>query len=275
MPILNANDINLHYETIGNGPPLLFIHGLGGSYLDWEYQIDHFKEHFTVLTIDLRGHGQTDKPTDPYSVELFAKDIAAFIQFIAPQGLHVIGHSLGGMVAFQLALDFPPLVKSLTIINSSPAVIFPGIKSQLLFYWRAFDIRLFGLPHLGKHLAKMLFPKPQQDAIREKFLARWIQNSPEAYLNTLKVFRGWNVMARLKELQVPTLIITADQDYTPVAYKQMYVRLIPNAELVVIPNSRHITIADQPELFNEALMGFLLRQESVREDDPLQSSGSS
>lgn len=265
MPILHANNINIFYETVGSGPPVLFIHGLGGTHLDWEYQIDHFKEQFTVITVDLRGHGQTDKPTDPYSVELFAQDIAAFIQFIAPQGIHVVGHSLGGMVAFQLALDFPALVKSLTILNSAPGIIFPGLKSQLMFYWRSFDIRLFGLPHLGKQLAKMLFPKPQQTPLREKFLERWCKNSPEAYLNTLKVFRGWNVMPRLKDLHVPTLIIAADQDYTPVAFKQMYVRLIRNAELVIIPNSRHITTVDQPELFNATLMEFLARQEKEEE----------
>lgn len=261
MPYLHANNINLHYELHGQGKPLVFIHGLGSSTRDWEFQLSFFKVNYQVLLIDLRGHGQSDKPDQPYSVPLFASDTAEIIRHVFPQGAHVVGHSLGGMVSFQLALDYPELVKTLTIVNSAPAVIFPSMKDQLFFYLRFVDVRFFGMKHMSTHLAKMLFPEEQQAPLRETFIQRWCENDPKAYLNSLKAFRGWTVMHRLASLVCPTLVIGADKDYTTVTFKEFYTRLIPNAELVVINNSRHITIIDQADLFNEALASFLKKNE--------------
>lgn len=259
MPYVKLNDINIYYELHGEGPPLVMIHGLGASTRDWEYQIDFFKKQFKVLIFDLRGHGKTDKPDMAYSVDLFTSDTAALIRHIFPEGAHVVGHSLGGMVAFQLALDHPELVKTLTILNSAPAVIFPSIKSQFYFVLRSIDVRLFGMKHISTQLAKMLFPSPDQAALRQTFIERWCENDPKAYLNSLRAFRGWTVMHRLSSLSCPTLIIAADRDYTPVTFKEFYIRMIPNAELVVIKNSGHISIVDQPEAFNNALMSFLMK----------------
>lgn len=275
MPYINANGIKIYYEIEGKGEPILFIHGLGGSHLDWEHQLPYFKSNYTVITLDLRGHGDSDKPEDPYSVQLFAQDVAALIENIAPNGVHLVGHSLGGMVAFQLVVDFPNLVNTLTIVNSAPATVFPSLKMHLMFLWRSFDVRLFGLKHLATQIATMNFPHPDQDALKLKLIERWSKNSPQAYINTLKVFHGWNIMHRMSEIKVPTMIITADQDYTPVAFKQMYTKMIKDAELVVIPNSRHLTIADQPVLFNETMMRFLKNNGMKTKEDPLPiSSGS-
>ncbi len=257
MPYFKANDINLYYELQGQGTPILFIHGLGSSTRDWEYQTPFFKEKYQLLLVDLRGHGKSDKPDHPYSVTQFANDIAQIIKGLFPQGLHVVGHSLGGMVAFQLTLDHPELVKTLTIVNSAPAVIFPSIKVQFFFMLRSFDIRFFGMGNTSKRLAKMLFPEPGQAQLHDTFVQRWCENDPKAYLNSLKAFSGWSVMHRLSNLTCPTLIITADNDYTPVTFKEFYTKLIPNAELVVIKNSRHITIVDQPDEFNKTVGIFL------------------
>ncbi|MGD9592514.1 MAG: alpha/beta fold hydrolase [Candidatus Berkiella sp.] len=260
MPYLKVNDIKIHYELLGQGKPVLFIHGLGSSTRDWEYQTPYFSKNYQVLLVDLRGHGQTDKPNHPYSVSLFASDIAHVISTLFPEGVHVVGHSLGGMVAFQLTVDYPNLVKSLTIVNSGPAVIFPSIKSQLFFYLRFFDVRLFGMSHMSKNLAKMLFPEPNQKEFRETFEQRWCENDPKAYTNSLKAFRGWTVMHRLPSITCPTLIISADKDYTPISYKEYYTKLITNAKLKVIENSRHITIIDQADIFNEMVDDFLKSQ---------------
>ena len=76
MPTIQINGIAEHYEIFGQGQPILFIHGLGSSSRDWEYQIDYFSKMYRVITIDVRGHGQSDKPPGPYSVPLFAADTA-------------------------------------------------------------------------------------------------------------------------------------------------------------------------------------------------------
>lgn len=264
MPTLLANNINLYYEIHGQGQPLVFIHGLGSSTQDWENQVTFFSQYYQVITFDLRGHGQSDKPDEHYTVPLFASDATQLIRAISQQPVHLVGHSLGGMVAFQLILDAPELVKSLTILNSAPSVTFPSLRSRILFYLRTLNVRFFGMYLLSHQLAKLVFPYPTQAQLRTKFIERWMKNDPIAYAHSLHAFSHWDVSKRLSEIKCPTLIVGAEHDYTPIAYKQLYTRLIPNAELVMIPNSFHMTLLDQPDAFNKVLFDFLNKHFSAQ-----------
>lgn len=167
MPTVQSNGINLYYETHGEGQPLLFIHGLGSSSRDWEFQVPAFSISYQVITFDLRGHGQSDKPTGPYSMAMFAADTASLLRALAIDQAHVVGLSLGGGIAFQLAVEAPQIVQ--------------------------------------------------------------------------------------------TLIISADQDYTPLSLKEAYTAKIPNAQLVTIPDSHHALPVEKPREFNQALEEFLAK----------------
>lgn len=260
---LTVNGIELSYETSGQGQPLLFIHGLGSSTRDWEYQVSSFAHDFQVVTFDLRGHGQSTKSPGPYTIPLFAADTAAFIRALNLGPTHVVGLSLGGVIAFQLALDAPELVKSMVIVNSGPEIPLRTFKERLRvligFLSRQLIVRLRGMRKMGEVLAKHLLPEPEQADLRRAFIERWAENDKRAYLAAMGAFRGWNVTDRLQAISCPVLVITADQDYTPVSFKEDYVAKMPNAELVVIPNSRHLTPLEKPELFNQALRTFLSR----------------
>ncbi len=262
MPFWAKDGFQIHYGTAGDWQKsqdtLLLLHGLGSSIRDWEYQLPALEPHFKILMVDLRGHGQTDKPNMPYSIALFCEDVVSLLRHLQCEPVHVVGHSMGGMVAFQLTLDHPELVKTLTIINSAPQVAFPSIRSRLNFSLRALSVKWFGMKKLSVNLAKIVFPKPEQASFREIFIERWCENDPQAYLNSLKAFHDWNVMIRLPSLHCPVLIISGDRDYTPVAYKEFYVKLINNAELVVIADSGHLTLIDQAQKCNQAIIHFLL-----------------
>lgn len=259
MSFLSINKIKIHYEIYGQGEPILFIHGLGSSIQDWENQITYFSAHYQVVVLDLRGHGSSDKPTEPYSVSLFTQDVAQLIQTLKLEKVNVVGHSLGGMIAFQLALDYPKLIHTLTIVNSAPAVSFPSLKFKMGFYMRYVIVMLFGVGVLSRLLAYKVFPKEDQEELRKQFIERWSQNDPKAYMNSLGVFTQWSVIDRLSELTCPTLIIAAAQDYSTVASKKAYAQLIANSEVVVIEDSRHMSIVDKPLALNQALWNFLQR----------------
>lgn len=263
MPFLAINNVQLYFEQVGNWQSerevVLLIHGLGSSHRDWEYQVEALVPHYKVLLVDLRGHGQSDKPNMPYSIPMFAKDVAAMVTALALREIHVIGHSMGGMVAFQLTLDHPHLVKSLSIINSAPRVGFPAFRNRFNFFMRSLSVKWFGMSKLSVSLAKTLFPKQEQDTLRKIFIQRWCENDPQAYRNSLKAFHDWNVMAQLPEINCPTLIITGDRDYTPVAYKKFYIRFIKHSHLVVIEDSGHLTPLDQAQHCSQALIDFLLK----------------
>lgn len=259
MPRIQSNNINLHYEVSGNGQPLLFIHGLGSSARDWELQVLEFSKAYQVITFDLRGHGQSDKPAGPYSLSMFASDTAGLLKALGIESAHVVGLSLGGGVAFQLAIDSPALVRTMVIVNSAPELVVRTFKDQLGIWQRFAIVKLLGMRRMGEVLSKRLFPKAEHADLRTTFVEHWAENDPRAYQNAMRAMIGWSVKDRLGSIQCPTLVISADQDYTPIALKEEYTKLMPNAQLVVIPDAHHATPVEQPNKFNATLMEFLAK----------------
>ena len=96
-------------------------------------------------------------------------------------------------------------------------------------------------------------------SLRTTFVERWAENDPRAYQEAMRAMVGWSVTDKLGSIKCPTLVISADQDYTPVAVKERYTKLMPNAELVIIPDAHHATPVEQPEKFNAVLMDFLVK----------------
>jgi len=260
MPKLQLNKIELHYEISGIGQSLLFIHGLGSSSRDWEQQVGYFSKDYRVITFDVRGHGLSDKPPGPYSIQLFSNDTLDLISSLDLSPVHIVGISMGGMIAFQLAVNSPESLKSMTIVNSAPEMATHSLKDRLQIFQRLIVFRLFSMRKIGQVIAGKLFPNADQQELRSMMIERWAQNDKRAYMDSFKALLGWTVMEHIKNIQLPTLVIAADQDYTPMSLKESYVSKMPNAQLKVIKNSRHATPIDQPEEFNTALASFLSKQ---------------
>lgn len=257
MPKIQVNDIQLYYETHGEGPPALFLHGLGSSTRDWEFQAHVFVGRYRVITVDVRGHGQSDKPPGPYSIKQFSEDIAAFIRALKIAPTHVIGLSMGGMIAFQLGLDHRDLIRSLIIVNSAPSFKPRGLRQKLQAQQRLLLIRLFGMKKVGEVIGRNLFPKPEQAPLRQVFVERWMENDPRAYLEATKAILNFDISDRISAIDAPTLIVSADQDYLPVAAKRAYAAQMPNARVMVIPDSHHGLPVEKPEEFNQVALDFL------------------
>ena len=255
---VQVDDIDLYGEIAGEGEPLLLIHGLGSCCRDWDPQIAAFRQHYRVIAFDLRGHGRSSRPRDGYSIPRFARDTAALLGALQTGPVHVVGISLGGMVAFQLAVDAPHLVSSMTIVNSGPEVPAETFKQRLPLYVRLLYIRLLGLRRMAKMIAKRLFPEPGQADLRDGFVARITGNDRRCYAASLRaIFAGWGVADRLGDIRCPVLFLAADQDYTPVALKQTYVDRLPDGRMVVIRDARHALPMERPGDFNHALADFL------------------
>jgi 3-oxoadipate enol-lactonase len=261
MSYFEHQGCQLHYEDRGQGEPVLLVHGLGSSIQDWEYQMPHLLQGRRVLAIDLRGHGRSGKPRERYSMAGFAADVAALIDHLGLPQVHLVGISMGGMVGFQLGVDRPELLRSLCIVNSGPEVKAKRAADWWMLAKRWALSRLLSMHTIGKGLGRILFPHPHQAELRAKIEQRWPQNDKRAYLASLDAIIGWSVRERLAAVTCPTLVVTADRDYTPVASKEAYVRELPNARLVVIENSRHATPMDQPQRFNAVLDDFLAQVE--------------
>ena len=257
MGMIAVNGTRLHYRDQGTGEPLVFVHGLGSSGQDWAKQVDAFANRYRVITFDVRGHGQSDKPEGPYSIPLFAADTAALLRALDAVPATVVGLSMGGMIAFQLAVDAPDLVRRLVVVNSMPEAKLDSLRDHWIFWSRRLVTQVLGVRRTGQLLADRIFQKPEQGRLRRQFEARWAENDEAAYLASIEAIAGWSVEDRLHAITCPTLVVAADEDYTPVADKRRYVARMPDARLAVIPDSRHATPVEQAEAFNRTVEQFL------------------
>lgn len=273
MPRCHVRDIELYYEIAGEGPPLLLLHGLGSSTRDWEHQLPHFAPHYQVINVDLRGHGRSDKPRGPYTVPIFADDVALLLRMLGCGPAHVVGLSLGGMIAFQLAVSAPELVRSLVIVNSSPFSLTRNWKERLtvmlLIATRWLVVRIWGMQKMGEIIAKGMLPGPENAEQRKVAAARWAENDKAAYLASVRALAGWSVRDRLPTIQCPTLVVAAEHDYLPLALKEEYVAQMPHAELTIIKGAHHFLPVEYPAEFNQVVGAFLARQEAAAPPQPV------
>jgi len=129
MPRVNTNGINLYYEVSGSGPNLVLCHGYTGSHQDWMFQVPVLAQKYQVVTIDHRGHGDSDAPSsaDAYSIPKLGDDLSALLNYLDIAKCCLVGHSMGGLAALQLALDQPQIISSLVLADTaSKPVDIPG-----------------------------------------------------------------------------------------------------------------------------------------------------
>lgn len=264
MPTTRIRDLDVYHESHGTGETVLLIHGLGSSTEDWEPQVTALAARFRVVAYDVRGHGRTSKPRGPYSVPQFAEDAAALITALELGPVHVVGLSMGGMIAFQLAADHPELVRSLVIVNSGPEMILRHWREKFAIMQRRMIVRMMGMRSWGSVLADRLLPAEEHAALRTAFVERWARNDKAAYLRALSALVGWSVTAKLPGISCPVLVVSADMDYTPIPWKEQYTAMMPNARLAIVKDSRHMMPIERPSDFHDVLIPFLAGQSAVR-----------
>lgn len=257
MPTITINDIAISYTDEGQGDPLLFLHGLGVSRADWAPQIKYFSKKFRTIAPDFRGHGESAAPDAEYNIPIHAADVIALMDALELDSVHVVGLSMGGMVAFQLAVDAPSRLRSMTIVNSGPALPNDTFAAKKMLWTRLMLIYLFGMKRFGRKVAENMFATEGHDNLVEALAAQIASNPKKIYLRNLKSLFGWGVLSQLAAIDTPTLMLTGDQDYSPVAIKQAIVDAMQNAKLVVVENSGHGTPIEKPNETNQAIDEFV------------------
>lgn len=245
----------LSYRKTGTGPAVLLLHGLGSGARDWEPQTLALAGRFTVIAPDLRGHGISSPASGAIDIAEQAADMATLLMREGIDRADVVGMSMGGAIALQMALDFPERVRSLTVVNSRSAFAPRSWRERLTYWQRLLIVRLLGLPRLGRILAGRLFP--DQPGLQAWFIERFGDNDQTSYLAALRGLAAWSVVHRLGEIRCPTLIVAADQDYTPLQDKRDDCARIPGARLAVIEDARHAVTVERPQAFNAVLLSFL------------------
>jgi pimeloyl-ACP methyl ester carboxylesterase len=256
MPVLKVDGIELFYEERGSGPPLVFLHGLGSSARDWEFQLAHFSKQWRCVAFDLPGSGQSRdpaRPHGPFSLAGYAKVVAAAMKALAIAPAQVVGLSMGGMTCLQLALDAPEVVTSITVVNAGASVVAKTLKARAVLALRAVLTRTLGPKFVGKLVAPRLFPRPHEHALRDQFVAQLAAQDPKTYAAVSRAVMGWSVEDRVQAISCPVVFISADADYSPVAVKEALAARIRGAKVIVVPDSHHALPIEKPQVFNEVL----------------------
>ena len=248
-------------DHCGAGPLVIFMHGIGGNRSNWHDQLPEFGRHFHAAAWDGRGYGASDDYEGPLDFNDFGRDLARVIAHFGTARSHVVGLSMGGVIAMDFYAHYPEKVATLTICDSLPG--FTNLTPEQ----RAEFIRLRQEPLLaGKEpkdiaptVARTLISKSAPPAIFDRMVASMSQLHKQSYLKTIAAMANFAGPFELEKIRVPTHIVCGDEDaITPPAISREMARRIPGSRLTMIEHSGHLANIEQPKAFNEAVLKFLL-----------------
>jgi pimeloyl-ACP methyl ester carboxylesterase len=266
MPVVQANGIDLNYEVQGEGEPMVLIPYLAADQACYAFQVAEYAKHFTCFSVDLRGAGLSAKPEGSYTTELFADDIAAFMQAVGIERAHVFGLSLGAAAGMWLAGKYPGLVKSLSLHSAWPAT--DEFIRVVVDGWR---IMAEGLGSVTEMVIKGIFPfcfTPELYAARPEYidsLADFVRGRPmppvDAFLRQAGAVLSHDATGVLDSVTAPTLVTYGRHDIvTSTRFAGPIRAAVPGAELIVFEDCAHTPIYENVEAFNAQTLEFLQRQ---------------
>ncbi len=262
MTIAHVNDIDIYYEIHGSGPPLVLIMGLRRNAEWWYRQIPELSKHFTVVAFDNRGAGRSDKPETDYSIRLFADDTAGLMDFLSIPKAHILGVSMGGYIAQELAINYPDkidrLILGCTSCGGSRAVTMSEDRME------KFQANQGLTPEqiLRKDMDLLFsdrFAQEHPDQIEEfvNISLRYYQPA-DAFFRQLNACLKHDTGDRVHEISAPTLIMTGGDDIlVPTENSFILEELMPDAILDLFPGCRHCFFMEESETFNRLVIRFL------------------
>jgi pimeloyl-ACP methyl ester carboxylesterase len=270
MPAATVNGIDLYYERHGDdGDPLVLMHGYTGDVSDWRFQITEFSATHRVLVLDHRGHGRSQAPADRslYSIEQMADDAEALIAHVGFDRYHLVGHSMGGAIAQEIALRSVARLLSLTLHDTG--FHFDPERNEGLVKWNRARNKIAeeqGMAALAAMPSPFKTP-PHMPAGREaETRERMARMSVDGFIGAGDGLNSWRgTKDRLDQITTPTLVIYGELD-APVLVKsgERLAATIAGAVRVIVPEAAHCPQEERPELFNAALRAHLERNAAKR-----------
>ena len=263
MPKTRANNITMNYDQQGSGEPLVLIPYLAADCACYAFQVAEYSKHFTCISVDLRGAGESDKPDGVYSTELFADDVAAFMQALGVGKAHVSGLSLGAATGMWLAAKYPDRVKSLSL-HSGWTKSDPYIKT-IVEGWQVMAKALGSVPEM---VIQGIFPwcfTPELYAEKPdyiKALADFVRGRPaqplDAFIRQSNAAIAHDVEAQLGKIRAPAQITFGRHDAaTSTRFADRIKSNLKDSELLIFEGCSHAPIYEKVDEFNQKTLAFL------------------
>ena len=261
MSFAMAGQLTMHYMELGDGDPILFIPGGGMDYSCWLPLADFLKTNRRCIMLDNRGVGQTEKPTPPYSMSGMAQDALKILDSLEIDACHVVGHSMGGYIAQEMALTAGERCRSLTLIGSGTGptevtIFLMELRMQLA---RKLDRRLFLESVAGMMFSPATFE--QRRELVDGFIEGGEKNpQPQpvyAYEGHLNACIAFSSRDRYSAIQSPTLVMVGDSDLiTPPGQARELARQLSHKEAVTIADAGHMVLVEQPRILAQEMEAF-------------------
>ncbi len=262
MPKVKVGDIEMCYECVGEGEPVVLVTGFGADHLQWALQTPELSQNYKVYTIDNRGVGDTDKPAGPYTIKMMADDTAGFFDAVGIEKAHLVGHSMGGMISQRFALDYPEKLRSLTLAATFCRA--PRGTEMMLYLWTDILEKLGNEAFVNNIIGWCFtfdYIEEQYDALmmmRQMMLAHFEEKPllPEPFRAQAAAVIGLDVTDEIGGINTPTMVLVGRGDIlTPPKFSEEIAGRIPGATLKIIGGG-HAYNQEAPAEFNAALLEF-------------------
>lgn len=275
MKFADSNGVSLYVESSGHGAPVVFVHEFAGDYRNWDEQVRFFGRQFKCLTFNARGYPPSTVPEDVelYGQAFAVQDIAAVLRWANVESAHIVGVSMGGYAALNFGITHPEMARSLTLVGTGHGSD-PERREQFLRDSGELAERLMrlgmeeGIAHYANSPIRRRFKEKDPrgfDAFNRQF-------AEHSALGSSLTTRGYqmrrdtiyDLKAKLEKLDVPTLIITGDDDEPCVNPALFMKQTIPDARLWIVPRTTHAVNLEEPDLFNRVVFDFIAKNEQLR-----------
>jgi 4,5:9,10-diseco-3-hydroxy-5,9,17-trioxoandrosta-1(10),2-diene-4-oate hydrolase len=263
---------------LGSGPPIVFVHGLSGSWQNWLEQLPVFARDHRVVAFDLPGFGESEMPAEEISIAGYARWLDALYDALEIDSAAVVGNSMGGFIGAELAIAFPARVERLVLVSAAGLTVEHQRDERALAVLKTLDKRLTAYagwlgtrsdalsrrPRARRMIFGLVAHRP--DLLPAPLVAEQIRGSGKpGFVPALDALTSYPIRDRLPEIACPTLIVWGTEDrLVPVRDADEFARLIPNARKVVWPQTGHMAMLERPEAFNRLLAAFLAEEPGER-----------
>jgi 3-oxoadipate enol-lactonase len=261
MPLSRANGLDIYYEKVGSGPPLVLIHALPFDHNLWLFQVERLSAHFTTLAMDLRGWGRSAKPRTPFSLGDMGNDILGVMQDEAVSaGAIVLGCSIGSKLALMLACDRPDLFTAAILVggNSGPQAQFDHRIAAYREHQAAGTLKAYHLGHLRHGVTQAWADTPTARYLLDGFVERGAALDADSIAQVFGALTVSDLTSRLPAYKSPTLIVNGELD-NALKGGTRTASLILHAEHKIIPGAGHCCFLEDPATFDALLRDFLHR----------------